>query len=453
MQTLPPIRRFVPSLEAVAERFNIDLSTAFPEVCEHIYLDHAHPQLPLDGFLRMRRAVLAESALFDDLPDWSLEYRPDGNSPLQTLAENVHQSDVPELVSEHGCPGVSPRFGVRFERRRYIQNAVVIDVDTNVTYFAMRDRVYRIAREHAPRVTIRMLVPGLEEEVAERLSDLPALPYSTKCMMGYSALEQAFRIPKYNELPGYEFEAKLAADHLDIDHGGLPFPVLEVVQSDSIRMYFKGHRVNVRAGTARTIIKGAVEELPGRVLKRTEAKVPDVDPWEVGLPRMEMRRYKRKVNVLNPASMRVYTISLHLCESSVTPRDSDASLMQVEIEYEGTMPADMTRTMAELEATGDLDILFEQAKRSVEEGRDDIAIQLLGRVPALTDSSADRARAQAILDRVKPPRSGRLDRKAEAEVVADIAFLRKHLKARYAYSNTRLTKRKWLKNTLRSTAS
>ncbi|HCH66556.1 MAG: hypothetical protein CL927_10395 [Deltaproteobacteria bacterium] len=453
MQTLPPIRRFVPSLDAIAEVFGINVDSAVPEVCEHVYLDQAYPQLPLDGYLRMRRAVPSESPPFDDEATWALELRPDGARPLRVLAEEVDQAECIDLAGTHGHTGVSPRFGVRFERRRYIQDTLVIDVDTEVTYFAIRRSVYRIARENASRVTIRMLVPGQEEAVAEALAGLSALPYSTKCMMGYSALEQAFRIPKYNELPGYEFEAKLEADHLDIDHGGLPFPVLEVVQSDSIRMYFKGHRVNTRAGTARTIIKGTVEALPGQVLKRTEAKVPDVDPWEVGAPRMEMRRYKRKVNVLNPATMRVYTVSLHLCESSVTPRDSDASLMQVEIEYEGTMLPHMTRRMAELEATGDLDILFELAEQSIDQGQHEVGLQLLGRIPALTDDPFLRRRARALIDRVQPRAARPIASGTEAEVVADIAFLRQHLETRYAYRNTRLTKRKWLKATRRSSAS
>lgn len=453
MQTLPPIRRFVPSLETVVSAFGLDAADSVPELYEHIYLDQAHPQLALDGFLRMRRAVLATGEPFDIDAPWSLELRPDGSSPLQTLAESVDLAESISLGHKHGQPGVSPRFGVRFERRRYIHDSLVIDIDTNVTYFAIRRTVYRIAREDAARVTIRMLLPGQEAAVAEQLSGLSALPYSTKCMMGYSALEQAFRIPKYNELPGYEFEAKLEADHLDIDHGGLPFPVLEVVQSDSIRMYFKGHRVNTRAGTARTIIKGTVKELPGKVLKRTEAKVPDVDPWEVGAPRMEMRRYKRKVNVLNPDSMRVYTVSLHLCESSVTPRDADASLLQVEIEYEGTMLPHMARRMAELEATGDLDILFDLADQSSSDDHHDVALQLLGRIPALTDDPTLRARARARIDQIEPRTLRPAKTEAEAEVVADIAFLRQHLEDRYAYRNTRLTKRKWLKATRRSSAS
>ena len=189
------------------------------------------------------------------------------------------------------------------------------------------------------------------------------------------------------------------------------------------------------------------------MLKRTEAKVPDVDPWEVGAPRMEMRRYKRKVNVLNPATMRVYTVSLHLCESSVTPRDADASLLQVEIEYEGTMLPHMARRMAELEATGDLDILFELADQSSRAGHHEVALQLLGRIPALTDDPTLRKRARKRIDRIEPRTVRPAKTDAEAEVVADIAFLRQHLEDRYAYRNTRLTKRKWLKATRRSSAS
>jgi hypothetical protein len=189
------------------------------------------------------------------------------------------------------------------------------------------------------------------------------------------------------------------------------------------------------------------------VLKRTEAKVPDVDPWEVGAPRMEMRRYKRKVNVLNPATMRVYTVSLHLCESSVTPRDADESLLQVEIEYEGTMLPHMAKRMAEIEATGDLFLLFALAEESSADGHHDVALQLLGRIPALTDDPALRTRARALIDQVQPRAPREVQAETEAQVVDDIAFLRRHLEARYAYRNTRLTKRKWLKATRRSSAS
>ena len=449
MRTLPPIRQFVSSIDTVLERFQLDRSEATHQVCEHIYLDSAHPQLPLDGFLRLRTEVQPDAPLFDDSQDWRLERLLHASTGVETLAEGVEPVQALSIAAAQGHPGVSPRFGLRFTRERFVKDALVIDIDHNVFYYAIREQLFQVSRETIPRITIRALVPGHEQRARDLLADLPALPYSTKCMMGYSAIEQAFRIPKYNELPGYEYEAKLDAHHLDIDPGGLPFPVVEVVQSDSIRMYFKGHRVNTRGGTARTIIKGSVEELPGKVLKRTEAKVPDVDPWGVGAPKMAMRRYKRKLNVLNPASMRVYTISLHLCESSVTPKEAQGSLMQVEIEYEGTMPPHLSRHMFHFESTGDLSLLFAEAEASLQAGRPEIAVQLLGRIPALTDEPELHQQASELLAQVPAARPAPRDPAAEAEIVEDIAFLRAHLEARYAFRNTRLTKRKWLRKTLR----
>ena len=295
-------------------------------------------------------------------------------------------------------------------------------------------------------MTIRMLLPGQEAAVAEQLSGLSALP-TAKCLMGMTKRSSRPSSSNTTSFPGTSSRPSSRPTTSTSTMADCPSRCSKNRAVDSIRMSPQGAPGQRRGRHGTHHHQGHGERTPGKVLKRAD-KVPDVDPWEVGAPRMEMRRYKRKVNVLNPATMRVYTVR-SLCESSVT-RDADASLLLVEIEYKGTMLPHMARRMAGWKPRATSTSCSNSPTRAAA-----LAITRSHCCSAASQRSPTilSANAPARIDRIEPRTVRPAKTDAEAEVVADIAFLRQHLEDRYAYRNTRLTKRKWLKATRRSSAS
>ena len=73
-----------------------------------------------------------------------------------------------------------------------------------------------------------------------------------------------------------------------------------------------------------------VRSIPLGGVEAKETKRHNIPAWDLPEPKMVMRRYKREVNVVNPDSGRVYTLSLHYCDAGET-------FTQVEIEYDGRL--------------------------------------------------------------------------------------------------------------------
>jgi hypothetical protein len=154
-----------------------------------------------------------------------------------------------------------------------------------------------------------------------------------------------------NELPGFEYETKLECEHLELDKKCLPFPILETFQSETIRRYYDDYHVSFRGGRANIVRKSRDENIAG-VLKRAETKEKDRSTWDLPIPRAQMRRTKRLINIYRPENGRVYTIAMEVCRLPGETRH------QIEIEYDGTLDPlherDFSRAITEAEIVGDL---------------------------------------------------------------------------------------------------
>lgn len=428
-----PRRFLAPSLEALWERLG-ERPPSKSRIVEHVYLDTGYPSLHYTGFVRGRRIANPEAEPFDPEGSWALEHRLSASEPLVRHPGRARLEDIDERVaSAMDLTGLVPCFGVRFRRERYEVDGLRFDVDHDVTWYSLLGPVpFRVGQESVPRVTARVI--GKDKHgprLAALLEGIPSGPYTTKKWMGFHFVKCAYELPRRDELPGWEYELKLDVDALDVDIGRLPFPVIEVHQSDSLRHYYRSYRASVRGEQAHIVEKGPVEDLGG-VLKRPERKLHGMRPWDMPDPRMVMRRYKREINVLNPDTGRVYTLSLHHCDAGPT-------LQQLEIEYDGRLVPGAVTEMARFRADHDTRRLLTMAAQADDMGWTEVGDSLRERWRRLTPDAGDvlPARHHGEL----PPG----DAQVEAAVVEDMRLLRSWLMRSHGFRVSRLTKRKWLR--------
>ena len=409
-------------------------------VIEHIYFDTTHPTLYYTGFLRGRRFVEPDASLFEVEKGFDLQYRVDDSQEIEELAHNIVAADVSKLVEERiGLTGVRPLFGIRFERITEERGGYRLDMDVDVTYFSlMASEPLEVGRELTPRLIIRELAPGTgEQDMDELLQDIDTAPCTAKKWMGFYYLKNCYELPRVDELAGYEYEVKLDTETLDFDVNRLPFPVLEVHQSDSLRRYYRSYRACVRGDSAHLVEKVPIQSIGG-VLKRRETKKHNIPAWELPEPKMVMRRYKREINIVNPDSGRVYTLSLHYCDAGKT-------FTQVEIEYDGRLIPGAVTLMGKFMEDHRTEHLLTLANRADAAAIHAVGNELRERFLHLDPEHERVELVQAAMVKLKNGgEEPMVEPHVEAAVVDDMLLIRRAL-VRQGMSPSRLSKRKWLR--------
>lgn len=410
-------------------------------VVEHVYFDTGHPTLFYTGFVRGRRLVNSDDPLFDSEALYFLEFRLSSDHEIQVHPEAVPLEQAGSIAREVFDVGdVVPLFGLRFERQTGRAKGVRVDVDHDTTYFSlMGDEPFEVGREETPRMSVRRETEELTEEALESLlNEMGRAPCTAKKWMGFNFIKTCYELPRVDELAGYEYELKLDVDSLDLDFGLLPFPVLEVYQSDSLRRYYKKYRACLRGDSAHLVEKGPVQSIGG-VLKRREVKKRGLMAWDLPEPKMVMHRYKREVNILNPDTGRVYTLSLHHCEAGET-------FQQVEIEYDGRLVPRAVTTMAKFRAQHRPEFFLEMGSRADAAGWGELGDSLREKYVMYAGDDADLEMVQSCMSKnSKGPDEGEdVDPRVEEEVVDDMLILRNAL-LRQGMRPSRITKRKWLR--------
>ncbi len=298
-------------------------------------------------------------------------------------------------------------------------------------------------------------------ELLDALNALPHLPVVTKYWMAEYHYKRLLRWPTHNDLPGYEYEAKLSVHHLDVHE--LPqelegrFEVIERYQTESVRWYFEGvelpglgrlekGRVGFRGSRASLVSKGKKQKLAGGVLKRTEEKSQGLDTWSLSAVEplaLEMRRVKRQIYVVNRLNRRVYAVCLDHCEAE-TRRDA---FIQLEIEYNGLLQIEPEEWGLSFEAQWRL-------ARSLERRAPRAALRCCERaalfLPAEPSPPAGAAEELAALtERLRAevltlPAGGDVDPALEEQVVGEMNELSAALQRAYGFVPSTQTKRQWL---------
>ena len=220
-----------------------------------------------------------------------------------------------------------------------------------------------------------------------QLGGLRHIPLSSRYWMGEYYHKRLYRLPCSNELPGFEYEAKLSPKSLSIDESLLPYPVIERYQTESVRWYLpKGKgRVGFREGRASLVKKGKKTLIDG-IMKRREEKTQGLSMWQLTQdlygqseikdkstftdlitppkhiePRpnpqnhsdseslldpkkdlnhrenlLQMRRVKRQLYLMHPKSHRVYALCLDDCRAP-----KRLPFHQIELEYNGKLCLDL----------------------------------------------------------------------------------------------------------------
>ena len=388
----------------------------------------------------------------------------ESSSALRERFYGVTFSECPQLVADVfgvTLEAVAPRAAWRFvqevcvARVGEVEGQVVLERDVEYLH---PDAGVTLAHEPEVRLEVGREAP---EALLDALRALPHLPVVTKYWMAEYHYKRLLRWPTHNDLPGYEYEAKLSVNHLDVY--ALPaelegcFEVIERYQTESVRWYFEGvdlpsvgrlekGRVGFRGSRASLVSKGKKQKLAGGVLKRTEEKSQGLDTWSLSALEpvaLEMRRIKRQIYVLNRANRRVYAICLDHCEAE-TRQDP---FIQLEIEYNGLLQIEPEEWGLSFEAQWRLArslerrapraalrcceraALFLPAVSAPEEG----VVEALG---ALTQ----RLRAETLTPLV----SGEVDPDLEAQVVSEMNELSAALQRAYGFKPSEQTKRQWL---------
>lgn len=309
-----------------------------------------------------------------------------------------------------------------------------------------------------------------------RVNDhIKTIPLSSRYWMSEYHYKRLYRLPCWNELEGYEYEAKLTPLNLAIDEERLPYKVIERYQTESVRWYLpKGKgRIGFREGRASVVKKGKKTKL-GYVIKREEEKSQGLSMWALseelvnfpssntsGLTQdaLQMRRVKRQLYLHNPASDRIYALCLDYCYV-----EGEEPLLQIELEYNGRLclPID--------EVTGDqwMSALRQyEVAQSLAVNHPKAAMRCCERAIIFdrglkTDETAKRAQGLELLQgelkgrltsttvsREQEQRSGDL-RSLEQTIVDEMMVLIKSLIDQQDCKPSTLTKRRWLKGLLSS---
>ena len=176
----------------------------------------------------------------------------------------------------------------------------------------------------------------------------------------------------------------------------------------------------------------------GGILKRPETKRHGINVWELPEPNMVMRRYKREVNVLNPDTGRVYTMSLHHCVAG-------EAFQQLEIEYDGRLVPGSVTEMARFRDTHRPEHLLTIAARADAAGWSHLGDAVRQRYLDLTQGASDaEIVATSMTHKAAKPLEGEHLERVESEVIDDMRLLRSAL-VRNGLKPSTVTKRKWLR--------
>jgi hypothetical protein len=339
----PSERFFTHSVNEFVERLRrwlIPLNLGDGSRHESIFFDDSLLTLPVDKVASLRRRLIPgvpdshSQALYTITLPKGLRDRVAGHGEIVNLSTATRF-----FCRTFSNDGVSPYSLVRFRRLSYgLPEGGRITVDTDVQHFSMLQPItgdepaMSIGLEEHPRVRVQLDRPP-SRKLQEALDQLPRLPHISKRWMGYFFTERITKraLKRVNELPGFEYEIKLAAPNLDIDRACLPFPIFRVFQSQCVRRYYDGYRVSFRLARATMVQKGEVELIRG-VPRRSEQKQKELSAWSLPQTELEMRRIKKTYLLLNPETQRTYNLCLDLCLHG-----NDQEMNQIEIEYIGTL--------------------------------------------------------------------------------------------------------------------
>jgi len=409
------------------------------------------------------------------------------------LHHNVKFSDCPALIAERFDVDVhelKPR--VFWTQRVMIWRVILphrdsagasgaerearLSLHAEATYYDASTTL-RLAREQEVRV---QALEGMNQRALHKtLMSKVSLPSVSPYWMAEYHYKRLMRLPTYQDLTGYEYEAKLSVEHLEIDE--LPpeldagFQLIERYQTESVRWYVKNvklsgiglvkkGRVGFRGARASLVSKGKKDKLEGGILKRREEKSQGLNTWELSRASTdckEMRRIKRQLYVLARESKRVYALCLDYCyvEGSTRP-----PLLQVELEYNGRLLIDPLEWSLTLEGQ------LELAERFIDSAPK-VALRCLERAGWIAEQRAESEATLARYDSLKErfgaelaterepeleqsqpvsPLSDEQEREIEREVLAEMRSLLSVLRRSYGYKATSKTKREWLKAALKT---
>ena len=345
-----------------------------------------------------------------------------------------------------------------------------LKVTRNVCYYHASTGL-KLACEEEVRAEV--LAGQHQQRLARQLRAQPHLPAVSCYWMSEYHYKRLARWPTHQDLPAYEYEAKLAARHLNVSE--LPevlkghFKIIERYQTESVRWYVKGieveglgrvekGRVGFRGARASLVMKGKKEKLKGGILKRREEKSQGLNTWALSAvadEAQEMRRIKRQLYICSQRTQRVYALCLDYCfvHNNPTP------LLQVELEYNGKLlikPSEWALTMS---------AQLSLAERLID-GAPKAALRCLERAALLSDqprvTAPQRARLAKLNERAEALMSAPLElSEPEGEVVVDVALeaevleemraLLEALKEEFGFERSSRTKRAWLKEALKTT--
>ena len=414
---------------------------------EELTVDTERLEIPLDGYLTLQRAGRPLASQGDTTYQLSIGQR----GRVESVKFGVTRAEAPQYAERYfSLSGAEVYFSCRFRRRRYRSaRGSLLSLDTEHRFFShlkVNEPLF-LAEQSAP--TLSGSIHPDDQELLTFIQALESLPLTAKRWMGYYYMKRFYHAPVHNELPGYEYELKLKAKHLNLELDTLPFPLFEVHQSESSRWYCAGRRIGFRGTRASVVRKGPVEVVQG-ILKREEVKEKALSTWALDRDiEMEMVRRKRQLYLKTPETGRVYTISLDYCLSAVAPKP----FLQVEVEYNGRLldpevsgseryaePAFFLELGERCEARGDLHRaakfyrFYLQLNADVST-RDELE-EKISRFQAESLAAA-RAAVEA------PP--AEVDLEIEQAVLDDLNSIKAALIARYGFKESRKTKKKWLK--------
>jgi hypothetical protein len=330
-------RRFlVPSVETLLSSVAPHLEErprAEGEIVETIYFNTEKLSLPFGTCVRATHRLPDLAA--DVADGFYIFHEPKKKrSAAHGAPRKVKLSEIPEIAKmEQGLDGLRPYFAVRYRRARYAvkDSQLRLTIDTDVQYHSLLEGRVLVGQEAHPRFKLnKVKAAGAERDAFEAaLRLVRTLPVTSKQWMGYSTMEEYYRLPVRNEFPCYEYEAKLESDGSDIDPTGLPFEHLQSFQGQTIRRYYQGYRASFRADRATIVRRGEMKMMRG-VTKRQETKEKGLSAWDLDEPWAEMNRYKKFFTLRNPATDRVYSVAIDRCVAK-------SVLYQAEVEYNGVL--------------------------------------------------------------------------------------------------------------------
>lgn len=379
---------------------------------------------------------------------------------------DVHHQDLkPRMIWRHkewiwrvilSHKDSSSMSGIRREARLWIAG--------DTSYY---DALTGLKLAHEKEIRARALEGINQIALVQSLTTRAHLPAVSAYWMSEYHYKRLMRLPTHQDLIGYEYEAKLSVDHIQIDE--LPnelledFEIIERYQTESIRWYLKNvtlsgigkvkkGRVGFRGPRASLVSKGKKQKLEGGILKRSEEKSQGLNTWELGQiarDAKEMRRIKRQLYVRSKQSNRIYALCLDYCYVEGSAR---APLLQIELEYNGTLLIDPN------EWTLDLEKQLEWAEH-FKKSAPKIALRCLERAEWLFNRQQPDEALQKQYEELQSdiqaslsaePVEDTINQKLEEAVLLEMRAILNGLRRAYGYKATSKTKREWLKDELKT---